>query len=130
VVDAAAAVEPGLVSAEAPVKGSEREKDPADEQPTIDAFALATVPGAENSPAEIAFGRDTRARDVVVVPCRSESVSHDTVCGLLMRQLQDVSAFVLVFFGGSFVDNCVYDSHFSSEQALSFTKVAENIIME
>jgi hypothetical protein len=136
-LDAADAVEQELVSAEARMKGSEREedqgsereKDQAEEQLVLDVFASATVPSAEISPAKIASGRHTRAKDVVVVPRYCESISRDTMCGLLMGRLQDVSA-CFVFFVGSFIDNCIYNFYFRSEHALSLTKATERIITE
>jgi hypothetical protein len=42
---------------------------------------------------KVASGHGAGARDVVVVPRRSESVSRDTVCSLLMGQLQDECLF-------------------------------------
>jgi hypothetical protein len=78
---------------------------------------------------KVASGHGAGARDVVVVPRRSESVSRDTVCSLLMGQLQDVSAY-FVFFVGSFFDNHICNFYFSLEQTISLTRTAERIITE
>jgi hypothetical protein len=44
------------------------------------------------------------------MPCHSQGVSHDAVCGLLIGRLQDVGA-CFVCFIGSFIDNSVYNIH-------------------
>jgi hypothetical protein len=87
------------------------------------------VQNPKNPSATVAFVLETGSGDVAVVSCRSGGVDCGAVCGLLMERLHDVSVhfvcLAVLFVNGYVVDLCV-----CSGQAVSLTKVAENIITE
>jgi hypothetical protein len=120
-------VEPGLASADECLKVQECGKDRADEQPAMDVSAFVAVSDAEAPLVKVVSGHDTEADGVVSVPCCSEGVGGEAVCGLLIERLQDVSV-CFVAFTSLFIDDCNCNLFVFFMQVVSLSKVGSKII--